>query len=72
LAVGVADYGSLPLPVASALPLGILLLLPAVWTMHSVVKFFGFARALGGDHFFERYRAMPMVRQGAFRYSSIA
>ena len=40
--------------------------------MHSVRKYFGFARALGGDHFFERYRAMPMVREGAFRYSSNA
>jgi hypothetical protein len=30
------------------------------------------SRALGGDHFFERYRAMPMIRQGAFKYSSNA
>jgi hypothetical protein len=70
LAVGLADPDSLPIPAAIAIPLGILLLLPAVWAMHSVAKYFGFARALGGDHFFERYRAMPMVRQGAFRYSS--
>ena len=70
LAVGLADPGSLPVPAAVAIPLGVLLLLPAVWTMHSVAKYFGFARALGGDHFFERYRAMPMVRQGAFRHSS--
>jgi hypothetical protein len=43
-----------------------------VWTMHSVKTYFGFARALGGDHFFERYRAMPMVRGGAFAWSSNA
>ena len=54
------------------MPLGVLLLLPAVWVMHSVAKYFGFARALGGDHFFERYRVMAMVRQRAFRYSSNA
>ena len=48
------------------------LLLPAVSTMHSAGKYFGFARALGGDHFFERYRTMPMVREGAFQYSTNA
>jgi hypothetical protein len=52
--------------------IGALFLVPALWTMHSVKKYFGFARALGGDHFFERYRAMPMVREGAFKYSSNA
>ncbi|MDF1701611.1 MAG: methyltransferase [Planctomycetota bacterium] len=72
LAVGLADPGSLSTPRGLAIGFGILLLLPAVWTMHSVAKYFGFARALGGDHFFERYRAMPMVRQGAFAYTSNA
>ena len=70
VAVGLADSGSLPVPASVALPLGALLLLPVVWVMNSVARYFGFARALGGDHFFERYRSMPMVRQGAFRYSS--
>ncbi len=54
------------------MPLGAALFVPAAWTMHSVVKHFGFARALGGDHFFERYRVMPMVREGAFAWSSNA
>jgi hypothetical protein len=52
--------------------LGCILLVPAVWVMHSVKKYFGFARALGGDHFFERYRTMPMVRAGAFKHTSNA
>lgn len=72
IAVGLADTNSL---VAHGLTLsvtGALFLAPAVWTMHSVKKYFGFARALGGDHFFERYRAMPIVREGAFKYSSNA
>ena len=72
LAVGLADSGSLAIPRAVAIPLGTLLLVPAFYTMHSVKKYFGFARALGGDHFFERYRTMPMVREGAFRFSSNA
>jgi hypothetical protein len=72
IAVGLADPGSLSLPTAVRVPLGVVLLVPAIWTMHSVAKHFGFARALGGDHFFERYRTMPMVRAGAFKYSSNA
>lgn len=72
LGVGLADAGSLGAPQALGIVVGAGLVLPAVWAMHSVVKYFGFARALGGDHFFERYRAMPMVRDGAFRHTSNA
>ena len=72
LAVGLADQGSLPIPPRLGWISGGMLLLPAVWTMHSVRKYFGLSRALGGDHFYERFRAMPMVRQGAFAYSSNA
>lgn len=72
LGLGIANFGSLPLPSWLALTLGALLLVPAMWTMHSVKTHFGFARALGGDHFFERYRRMPMVRKGAFAWSSNA
>jgi hypothetical protein len=72
LAVGVADHGSFDVPAGLGIGVGAVLVLPAVWTMHSVKKHFGFARALGGDHFFERYRTMPMVREGAFKYSSNA
>lgn len=72
IAVGAADPGSVDIPAALGLGLGAVMLVPAVWTMHSVKAYFGFARALGGDHFFERYRTMPMVRKGAFKYSSNA
>jgi hypothetical protein len=69
IGLAVADAGSLAIEPWLGLIVGVLLLVPAVWTMHSVIAYFGFARALGGDHFFERYRAMPMVRRGAFAWS---
>ncbi len=72
MGLGAADAGSLELPTALCTVLGALLLVPTAWTMHSVARHFGFARALGGDHFFERYRVMPMVREGAFAVSSNA
>ena len=71
-AVGAADTASLPIAPALGIGVGAALLAPAAWTMHSVQKHFGFARALGGDHFYERYRAMPLIREGAFKYSSNA
>ncbi len=67
-----ADPDSLGVPSWVGVVVGVGLLIPAVWATHSVVKYFGIARAHGGDHFFERYRAMPMVREGAFRHSSNA
>ena len=72
VAVGAADAGTLAIPAGLGIGVGATLLIPALWTMHSVSKYFGFARALGGDHFFERYRTMPMVREGVFKYSSNA
>lgn len=72
LGLGLADPGALPIPLPVAVLAGVLLLIPALWTMHSVKRYFGFGRALGGDHFFERYRTMPMVREGAFAHSSNA
>jgi hypothetical protein len=72
IGLGIADSGSLPLNPRHSLIVGTLLIIPAAWTMHSVKTYFGFARALGGDHFFERYRVMPMVRGGAFAWNSNA
>ena len=60
MAVGLADTNSLAAHGLTLTVIGALFLVPALWTMHSVKKYFGFARALGGDHFFERYRAMPI------------
>jgi hypothetical protein len=72
LALGIADRGSITLPVSITLPLGFLLLLPAFYTMHSVLRYFGLIRAMGGDHFRRKYREMPLVRQGAYRWSDNA
>jgi hypothetical protein len=41
---------------------------PGIWGSISVKLYFGFTRATGADHFHERYRTMPFVRKGAFKY----
>ncbi len=47
-----------------------LLLLPALYLTYSVKKYFAFTRAAGGDHFYQKYRDLPIVQKGIFRFSS--
>lgn len=65
-----ANQGSLPLPPAARAFLGALLFLPSAYALYSVVRYFGMSRAAGGDHFDEKYRMMPLVREGIFRWTS--
>ncbi len=72
LIVGLADAGSLSGDRYLQLIAGVALMIPAIWGMHSVIKYFTINRALGGDHFYDEYANMPMVDQGIFKYSSNA
>lgn len=72
LALGLADAGSLDAIRGWQSLIGACLLLPALATGWSVGKHFGVRRALGGDHFRQRYRELPLVRAGMFKYSSNA
>lgn len=64
------DRGSLGLSVAQQLSLGGLAAAPAVYAGYSVARYFGPVRAAGADHFDPRYRTMPLVREGIFRFTS--
>ena len=72
LIAGLADPGSLDGNRTLHLAAGTILMIPAIWGMHSVIKYFTINRALGGDHFYDKYANMPMVDQGIFRYSQNA
>lgn len=77
LGLGMSTRGTLALMLpgigpAFGIALGVLLLIPAVYTLYSVVRYFGLMRALGGDHFRRAYRLMPLENRGIFRYSSNA
>ena len=71
-AVARADAGSLALPAELAIGLGVVLAVPSLYAAYSVARWFGIARALGGDHFRVAYREMPLVRRGAFAWTSNA
>jgi hypothetical protein len=69
IGLALADAGSLePFRVVQIIT-GIILLIPVGYTLWSVEKYFGIPRAMGGDHFRQKYRDMPLVKEGAFRYS---
>jgi hypothetical protein len=72
LGLGLADYGSLDRLRGLQIAAGLILLLPVAYTGWSVIRYFGLVRALGGDHFRQRYRHMELVQEGAFRYSDNA
>ena len=64
------DRGSLQLQVLPRIVVTVTLTVLGVYAMYSVMRFFGMARAAGADHFDPRYRSMPFVREGIFRFAS--
>jgi hypothetical protein len=70
--LAMSDQGSMQLHRDLEITLGHLLLLPTIYTLYSVGHYVGLERALGGDHFRKKYRELPMVSEGAFRWSGNA
>ncbi len=69
---GWADDRTLNIPSWAGWLGGAVLIGIAAWVMHSVFKHFTIRRAVGGDHFRDEIAAMPMVREGAFKFTSNA
>ncbi|MCH2115792.1 MAG: hypothetical protein MK171_12890 [Pirellulales bacterium] len=42
---------------------------PGIYAAYSVQTYFGMIRAAGADHFDARYRQMPLVWEGIFRFT---
>lgn len=64
------DRGSLHLQILPRILVTGILAGLGLYAMYSVMRFFGMARAAGADHFDPRYRTMPLVREGIFRFTS--
>lgn len=64
------DRGSLNLQSLPQAGLTILFALPGIYAMYSVNRYFGMARAAGADHFDPRFRDMPLVSEGIFRFTN--
>lgn len=50
----------------------IILFIPLPYLMYSILKYFGFKRAMGIDHFDPTYRELPMVTEGIFKFTNNA
>ena len=64
------DRGSLNLPLAVHVAATTVLAAVGFYAMISVKLYFGMIRASGADHFDPRYRELPLVNQGIFRYTN--
>ncbi len=69
---GWADQEPIGLPRMAEWAVGGILVLLAIWTMHSVIVYFNIRRAIGGDHFRDEIAALPLVREGMFKYTNNA
>ena len=70
LVVAAFDQGTLQFPSTLKLAIALVLVLPGIYAMYSVIRYFGLERAAGTDHFHRRYREIPLVRGGIFKYTS--
>ncbi len=71
-ALAISNAGSLPSNPWIMRATAVLMLLPGVYLIYSIKRYFGFKRACGIDHFDAGYRSAPLVREGIFRFSSNA
>ncbi len=47
----------------------VIALAASAYVLYSVLRYFSLKRASGIDHFDEKYRTLPLVREGIFRYT---
>jgi hypothetical protein len=67
--VAMSNQNTLPVNPAVLKFLAVVAAIPALYLLYSVIHYFGLKRALGIDHFDERYRSLPFVRKGIFRFT---
>ncbi|HSG41587.1 MAG TPA: methyltransferase [Anaerolineales bacterium] len=71
--LAISNANTLNLNPAIAYLLAVVLFIPVAYTLYSVIHYFGLNRAFGEDHFNpEKYRNMPFVKQGMFKYTDNA
>ena len=67
--LAISNRDTLPMNLVGLRVLAVIALIPAIYLFYSVKRYFGFTRAFGVDHFDERYRSLPFVRRGIFRFT---
>lgn len=70
IALAWLDRGSLGFGAFPQYLLAVVFGVTGLYAAYSVVRYFGFARAAGADHFESQYRKMPLVTKGIFRFTT--
>ena len=72
IALGISSKNSMTLNPTITYSLAILLSMIVIYLMYSVLRYFGFKRAYGIDHFDRSFSDKPFVKEGIFRFSNNA
>lgn len=72
IALGISSKNSISLDPIISYSLATLLSMIVIYVMYSVLKYFGFKRAYGIDHFDRSFSDIPFVEIGIFRFSNNA
>jgi len=72
LALSLSNAGTLAIPFIVRFVIVLIMSIPMLYTFYSVLRYFGLSRAAGGDHFFQKYRDRPFVKQGIYKYTGNA
>jgi hypothetical protein len=70
--LAVVDHDSIAIPLAARILISSVLVVPAIYTLYSVARYFGMSRAVGIDHFDPSYRNQALERRGMFRFTDNA
>lgn len=68
--LGWADQGSIGIPKELKLVLLFILLVPGLYAMYSVKRYFGLGRAAGADHFEIMNQSNTLEKRGIFKYTN--
>ena len=69
-ALSLASRHTLPISATILQLLAVFFVIPVVYLMYSVIRYFGILRAFGADHFDASRRTEPLVRKGIFRLTT--
>lgn len=70
--LAISNANSYAVNVPLRIIIAVILIIPVIYLLHSILRFFGFKRAMGIDHFDPTYKELPMVAEGIFKYTSNA
>lgn len=68
--LAISNQGTLSAEPTVLKAMAVVAMVPAFYLFYSVIRYFGAYRAFGIDHFDARYRSIPFVKKGIFRFTN--